>query len=96
MMPRSLRETDNLVFNRRAVTRPDTGNFSAKKRGSADVGPNNFMGTLIGIGNPAGQGGTIVNVIVNKRKRFRLIAVLFFQFAVINGVTCYPRRSPGF
>ena len=96
MVPLPPGKPDYLILNRGAVAGARANNFPAVERGTVHIGPDDLVGFRTGVGDPAGQRRPVNGGLRVKRKGPHLLAVLFFHFRVINGVTRYPRRGSGF
>ena len=90
------RETDDLVFNGRAVA--GTGPFDQPtvKGGPVQVGPNQFVGEGLGVGQITGDLGAVNGRGGKGKGQGRLITVLRAEGRKIDGFTLKPGCRPGF
>src|SRR5580700_11582140 len=95
-MPRLVRELDNLVFDRGAVTRTNSFYLTTIQRRSRYALLKNPVGLRGSVGNVAGDLRSIDSR-RHERKRCRLgVAMLWFESRPIDGSPIQPRRRPGF
>ena len=90
-------KTDNFIFNRRTITRPDAFNDSRIQRRPIQAGTDNIVGFTVGAGDMTGYLPRMLLALAHIRKHGHgIIAVLFFQFTKIDGSSVYTRRRSGF
>jgi len=90
-------ETDDFIFNRRTITRPDTFNNPRIQWRSIQAGTDNIVGFTVSA--VIWQGicfGCCSRLPRKENTGTGIIAVLFFQFTEINGSAINPRRRSGF
>ncbi|MNN16206.1 hypothetical protein D3C81_1293380 [compost metagenome] len=87
----------DLVFDRRAVTRADTFDDARVHRRTVEVRSNDFVGTGIGVGNPAAHLPRMHGLVAHERHhRNRRIARLLGHYREIHRATVDTWRGAGF
>ena len=90
-------EPNHLVLNRRTVSWTDTFDLTCIERGPIEIGTDNFVGSLIGMGNETGY---LLGMICCRRQirhhRSGDIARLLLQIAEIDSIAIDPWWCPCF
>jgi len=87
----------DLIFNRRAITRPDAFDNPRIQRRPIQAGADDVVGFTVGAGDMTRNLPGMMLRLADKRKhRHRVITVLLFQLAKIDGPTVDTRRRAGF
>ena len=98
LMPVLIRKFHHFIFNGRAVSWPRSLDHTGEERRAVQIGPDDLVGLLIGIGKPAGNlvDLHILRICGEGKGHYPLIAKLLLHPGEIHGIPVDPGRRPGF
>src|SRR5690554_1890481 len=93
MVPIPIGKSNHFIFDRRAITRSCTGDFSTVEWTSPNIRLNDLVGTIVGVGDMAGKCRSIHRLIVERERHHELVARLELHHREIDGRLSHPGRS---